>query len=289
MPQWVFLSTLFNDVLVKDRVALATSGSSSRVNLLRRVGLGAVVFVGLVCLTGFLVSFFRNRALETNVQEAVSDLGSLQTATGQAASLNDLQKLERLRGELVTLSDYEDNGAPWSMRWGLYVGDRVYRDSKPVYFDRFRRLLFGETQKRVADSLLALPDKPAANAPNDAYEKAYNDLKAYLITTEPADHDKSTKEFLTPVLMSHWVNGRDIDNDRKNLAGLQFDYYAVELAKENPFSTGSSKMLIEQARAYLQQFMQESIAFTRNSYPRPHRTIVISALMSNIQIRSELF
>jgi len=254
MPQWVFLTSLFNDVLVKDRVALATSGSSSRVNLLRRFALGAVVFVGLVCLTGFLVSFFRNRALETSVQEAVSDLGPLETATGQAASLHDLQKLERLRGELVTLSDYEDTGAPWSMRWGLYVGDRVYRDAKPVYFDRFRRILFGETQKRVADSLLALPDKPAANAPNDAYEKAYNDLKAYLITTEPTDHDKSTKEFLTPVLMTHWVNGRDIDNDRKNLAGLQFDYYAVELAKENPFSSGSSRMLVEQARAYLQQF-----------------------------------
>jgi type VI secretion system protein ImpL len=254
MPQWVFLTSLFNDVLVKDRVALATSGSSSRVNLLRRLALGAAVFVGLVCLTGFLVSFFRNRALETSVQEAVSDLGSLETAAGQAASLNDLQKLERLRGELVTLSDYEDNGAPWSMRWGLYVGDRVYRDAKPVYFDRFRRILFGETQKRVADNLLALPDRPAANAPNDAYEKAYSELKAYLITTEPTHHDKSTKEFLTPVLMTHWVNGRDIDNDRKNLAALQFDYYAVELAKENPFSTGSSHMLIEQARAYLQQF-----------------------------------
>ena len=40
VPQWVFLTSLFNDVLVKDRVALATSGSSSRVNLLRsdRVG-----------------------------------------------------------------------------------------------------------------------------------------------------------------------------------------------------------------------------------------------------------
>src|ERR1700676_2942073 len=33
MPQWVFLTSLFNDVLVKDRVALATSGSSSHVNL----------------------------------------------------------------------------------------------------------------------------------------------------------------------------------------------------------------------------------------------------------------
>src|SRR5271165_1003864 len=55
MPQWVFLTSLFNDILIKDRVALATSGSSSRVNLLRRLALGAAVFVGLVCLTGFLV------------------------------------------------------------------------------------------------------------------------------------------------------------------------------------------------------------------------------------------
>ncbi len=85
MPQWVFLTSLFNDVLVKDRVALATSGSSSRVNLLRRIALSVAVLVGLVCLTGFLVSFFRNRALETRVQEAVSDLATLQTGTGQPA------------------------------------------------------------------------------------------------------------------------------------------------------------------------------------------------------------
>ena len=47
MPQWVFLTSLFNDVLVKDRVALATSGSSSQVNLLRRIALGAVVLAGI--------------------------------------------------------------------------------------------------------------------------------------------------------------------------------------------------------------------------------------------------
>ncbi len=45
VPQWVFLTSLFNDVLVKDRVALATSGSSSRVNLLRRIALGAALFL----------------------------------------------------------------------------------------------------------------------------------------------------------------------------------------------------------------------------------------------------
>jgi type VI secretion system protein ImpL len=254
MPQWVFLSGLFNDVLVKDRVALAASASSSRANVLRRVALATAVLAGIVCLTGFSVSFFRNRSLESRVQDAVSDLGNLQSTTGQAAVIGDLQKLDRLRRELITLSDYEFNGPPLSMRWGLYAGGRVYRDAKPVYFARFQRLLFGETLNRVADSLNALPEKPAPNAPNDAYGKAYDDLKAYLITTDSTDHDKSTKEFLTPVLMMHWINGRDIDQERKTLAAAQFDFYSVELARQNPFSIGNSRMLVDQARAYLQQF-----------------------------------
>ena len=240
VPQWVFLTSLFNDVLVKDRVALATSGSSSRVNLLRRIALGAALFLALVGLTGFVVSFFRNRALETRVREAVADLSTLQTANNQPAGIGDLTKLENLRGELVDLSDYAEHGAPFSLRWGLYEGDQILPDARRVYFERFRRLLFAEAQKRVTDNLESLAGKSAASAPNDAYEKSYAELKEYLITTEPADHDKSTKGFLTPVLMTHWVADRDIDEDRKDLAALQFDFFATELAKENPFPTGNS-------------------------------------------------
>ena len=241
-------------MLVKDRVALATSGSSSRVNLLRRIALGAAVLVGVICLTGFAVSFFRNRALETRVQGAIADLSTLDTPNTQVAAVGDLTKLDNLRSELVDLSDYEANGAPWSLRWGLYEGDQIYPDAKRVYFERFRRLLFAETQKRVTDNLEALTGKSATNAPNDSYQKSYDELKAYLMTTEAADHGYSTKEFLTPVLMSHWVADRDIDKTRRDLAGQQFDFFATELAKENPYPTGNSKILIDSSRAYLKQF-----------------------------------
>jgi type VI secretion system protein ImpL len=224
------------------------------VNLLRRIALGAALFLALICLTGFVVSFFRNRALEIRVREAVADLSTLQTANNQPAGIGDLTKLDNLRGELVDLSDYAEHGAPLSLRWGLYEGDQILPDARRVYFERFRRLLFAEAQKRVTDNLDALAGKSVANAPNDSYQKTYAELKEYLITTEPADHDKSTKEFLTPVLMTHWVADRDIDKDRRDLATLQFDFFATELAKENPFPTGSSKPLIEQARAYLKQF-----------------------------------
>jgi len=254
MPQWVFLTNLFNEVLAKDRVALAASGSSSRVNMVRRLVLGAAVFLGLVLLMGFTISFFRNRLMESRVQEEVADLRAVQPTTTQPAVLADLQKLEALRQDVAMLSDYEQNGAPWSMRWGLYSGDRVYHDAKPVYFDRFNRLLFAETLGRIRDNLSLLQGQSAANAPDGAFDKAYNQLKAYLITTEPLDHDKSTKEFLSPQLMQYWVNGRDIDKDRKDLASTQFDFYATELAREIPFTNGYSKMLVDSSRAYLDQF-----------------------------------
>lgn len=249
VPQWVFLSGLFNDVLVKDRVALATSGASSQVNLLRRVALAAAVFVGVVALLGFGVSFLRNRALERDVQDAVADLRTTQTGPNQAANLTDLQKLDRLRQQLVTLSSYQSDGVPLGLRWGLYVGAEIYPDVKRVYFERFRQLLFAETQGKILNALGALPDKPG---PNDSYDVAYNELKAYLITT--SNHEKSTKEFLSPVLMSHWKAGRDIDPDRTALATSQFDFYSTELAAENPFPGGSTSLTIEQARAYLQKF-----------------------------------
>ena len=91
-----------------------------------------------------------------------------QARSTQAASAGDLQKLENLRRELVDISDYEDNGAPRSLRWGLYVGDQIYPDAKRVYFQRFRQLLLAETQKRVTDNLEALSGKSATNAPNDS-------------------------------------------------------------------------------------------------------------------------
>src|SRR5208337_4655356 len=88
VPQWVFLTQLFNAVIVKDRVALAASGVSTRVNLLRRVALVLVALAGIVCAIGFLVSFIGNHSLESNVRIALHDVQSVQQpGTNQVASL----------------------------------------------------------------------------------------------------------------------------------------------------------------------------------------------------------
>ena len=247
VPQWTFLTQLFNDIIVKDRVALAASGFSSRVNLLRRIMLATVAVVSIVCIVGFLISFLGNHALENDVRAATADLRSIHAT--HEPSLTDLQKLDHLRQDLTTIVTYRKDGVPLSLRWGLYAGDEIYPEAKKVYFERFRQLLFTDTQAKLLSDLRALPDKPG---PNDAYETAYNDLKAYLITT--SNNDKSTKDFLSPVLLGEWESGKQIDTDRALLANQQFDFYSMELAVSNPFSSNNDTLAISRARSYLSQF-----------------------------------
>jgi len=272
LPQWCFLTALFNDVLVKDRVALAASGSSSHVNLLRRITLGTAVFLVLLCLTGFTISFFRNRGLQSRVHDDIEALKTVQTSPNQSANIDDLRKLDDLRGELVNLSDWEINGAPWLMRLGLYQGHDVYEDAMPFYFDRFNRILFADTQKRIADNMLVLPDTPPTNVVSDPqsselYNKSYNELKAYLITSSTTPnkcYDQSKVRFLTQVLTNHWAAPeRGIDKDRQALAARQFDFYATELVQKNWLGSGSSATLISHTRGYLKGFVGINLLYLR--------------------------
>ena len=163
VPQWTFLTRLFNDVIVKDRVALAASGVSSRVNLIRRVGLITATVLGFVVIVGFLVSYLGNRELESNVRAAAANLQAVHVGAHQLPSLSDLQKLDKLREELNTLAAYESQGVPLRLRWFLYVGDKIRPDAGRVYFSAFRQVLFDDAQNVVLGDLHRLPDQPGPN------------------------------------------------------------------------------------------------------------------------------
>lgn len=251
VPQWMFLTQFFNGVLLKDQVAFRTSGVSTRVSFLRRAALITLAALGLVCASLFFVSFVENRALEDEVMNAVREVPALHLASGQLASLGDLQRLDRLRSTVARLAGYQQNGPPWHMRLGLYIGDVLYPDAYRVYFQRFDEMLFRQAQGTILTALRNLKDKPG---PGDTYDKPYSELKAYLITT--SNPDKSTIDFLSPVLFSHWLNGRDVDPERADLARKQFDFYSTELPRKNPFSSQNDTRLIAQSRNYLAQFQE---------------------------------
>ena len=247
VPQWLFLSHFFNDILLADRAAMEASGASTRTSGARRLLFLAAAFVCLVLITGTAVSFFRNHALETRIREAALGISSGDSAGTDLASVDGLRKLDTLRQSLETVVQYRHEGAPWSYRWFLYVGDDIYPEARRIYFDRFKQLLFGQTQNNIVQSMRGLPATPGPE-----YGPTYDGLKAYLITT--SHHDKSTKLFLSPVLVKWWLNGRTVDPERTQLAQKQFDFYATELKDENPYIKENDTFAIDKTRKYLAQF-----------------------------------
>jgi type VI secretion system protein ImpL len=70
VPQWIFLGHLFSDLILRDENALGASGSSTKTSMLHRVLLVSAAALCLLFAIGFTVSFFGNRALETQVLDA---------------------------------------------------------------------------------------------------------------------------------------------------------------------------------------------------------------------------
>lgn len=249
VPQWVFLPRLFHDVVLQDRVAMGASAASVKTNSTRRLLLVGASALCLVAAAGFLVSWLRNRALESRVIEAARAISAGESTGMDLASADALKRLDTLRQTLAELSLYQREGAPLTYRLGLYTGAELYPQARRIYFERFRQLLFAQTQGSLLSSLQRLPATPG---PEDEYGPAYESLKAYLITT--SHHDKSTQGFLAPALMRHWSAGRTIDPQRAQLAQAQFDFYATELKEENPYTSANDTYAIERGRRYLSQF-----------------------------------
>lgn len=249
IPQWAFVTRLFNDVILKDHVALSASAFSTRISFLRRTFLVAAICLCAICLVGFTTSFLGNRALEADVIDAGNELPTTQLREGQLPTVPDLQHLERLRQSVATLARYEREGPPWRLRWGLYIGDRLYPQARGLYFSRLRELLLDRTQQNLLAWLRGLPDTPG---PDGSYEKTYNALKVYLITT--LNHEKSTPEFVVPVLQAHWTPHAEIDAERVDLARRQFDFYSTELIPENPYILDQDPGTVSRARNYLSKF-----------------------------------
>jgi len=248
--QWCFLPRLFPEVILGDRSALAGTSDSRRTHMVRRVAFGSVCVILFALFTCFGISWARNSALEHRVVAAANALPAAPVPSTMLASTPYLTSLDQLRAAIVQLEGYQQNGAPLMYRWGLYHGDSVLAAARRIYFDRFRTMMLSNTQADLVSYLGSLPGSPQ---PGADYAAAYDPLKAYLITT--SNPDKSTVDFLPPVLMQYWQNGRALETEQqKDLAYNQFAFYAAELVRNNPYSIQPDSVTVTHARTYLAGF-----------------------------------
>jgi type VI secretion system protein ImpL len=248
VQRWSFIADLFHSVILPDPMTRAVAFASSRHAMYKRILFGAAAGLGLLLCLLWIRSWWDNRDLLEGVETAAQTSYTFRVQPGARAvpSLETLNGLEALRAQLETLLDYDRNGAPWRMRWGLYAGDRVLPSTRTLYFQRFRQIFFDEISGSISGTLAQLPSSPDAR---NSYNATYDRLKAYRMITQC----KCTPDpaFLTRFLSEIWLTGRNIDEPRQALAQKQIAFYADELKIENPYKVEESQDLVAKGQRYL--------------------------------------
>ncbi len=256
VPQWTFLPRLFPEAILGDKSALSATQQTAPARLFRRFLFGTLALLFFVYTILLLVSYLNNSSLEHKISDAARSLSVAGPASVSLPSLGDLQALDQLRQTIVQLDGYQRDGAPWSYRFGLYEGDKLDLRARNIYFDRFRPMLLNPTQANFVQYLRALPDAPATTDDSSSYVAAYNPLKAYLVTA--GNHDKSVSQFMTPVMLQYWTGSRQVDASQQQLAQKQIDFYANELAHQDPYAINPDTLVVAHARSYLSHFLADT-------------------------------
>ncbi len=146
----------------------------------------ATVFVVVVGLIALWVSYANNRAYLDQVSADVTTLTRVRPPAARASLEGFLPYLNAARAVSDSANRYR-NGAPWSMRWGLYQGNAIGNAARDAYVRELDSVLLPRFGARVRQHLIEYAAEP---------EKLYFYLKAYLMLGEPKRLDKKFMQFI---------------------------------------------------------------------------------------------
>ena len=247
IAKWMFLTDVFNNIILKDRAGDVAPRVNTRDQEYRTFALaGAGALLLLTCLL-WANSWRNNRELLNRVQSSVDGVHVYRSDAGSyEASVADL---DSMRSPLVTLLQYERNGAPLSYRWGLYSGNDVVDSLSGLYFDRFRSVFIAPILASVTSRFLQLE----SSAP--VADDIYTALKAYRMITSA--QCKPDAQFLGNSLIPIWADSVQLAPSGVGaLASQQMQFYISELLIRNPYerSISENSAAVVHAQQYLREF-----------------------------------
>ena len=261
-----FSKKLFSDVILRDRDLVKTFQAQRR---------KPPVLGWLLTLTGtFLVLLFlgmsgyslyrNNQFLDDAV--AKGSVVVITTKTEQNidplkkdpdATQKELNEINDLRAILARMDDYERNGPPIYMRFGLYSGNRLLRERlMNIYYVAIDRRFFEPARKRLEQDLAAFAAGKASAPPSKEgepktpqeteeaiLEKNYDLLEAYLLLTkEHKDRakDKTAPSKLIRAFEPYWLEASNLPPGNEVLAKQQLEFYFSQVDRESNYPDDSS-------------------------------------------------
>jgi type VI secretion system protein ImpL len=195
-----FTERLFRDVILRDKDLVRTFLAQRQPAPIFGWFLSlTVLFITFVLLVLSGISLVSNRQMLNDAKDSGDKLLTIAKAGKDKNTLAktedetrvELNTTENLRTLLVRLDDNERNGAPWYLRFGLYSGNRIYKNHLlPIYMSVIEQRFKTPTVRKVeADLRKFASSQPVVNPGQltDVEEqnlgKNYDLLKAYLMLT----------------------------------------------------------------------------------------------------------
>lgn len=187
-----FLGDLFQKVIFPDKNI--ASRTAARIRKQRLVAHGiAAALIAVACGLAVLpvLSFRDNKAMLSDSRDAIEKINEhfSQEDTVDPIKLDLLLPLRALNDRL---RGWEQEGAPWLMRMGMYQGKRIHPPIENLYFAAVREELLHPIHdigvfelKRFIQKYIAMPDNEPA--PEKDHKAAKARLRMYLLLTGPTE------------------------------------------------------------------------------------------------------
>ena len=244
-----FTERFFRDVVLRDKDLVKTFlASRKRAPILgwMLTLLGALLVFGLLVMSG--ISLASNNQLLTQAEDrgqkllqmVKSDSGKNPLDKKDQAVKDELTITEENRQLLAELDNYERNGPPWFMRFGLYSGNAVYKKQLlPNYLGVIEKRFKDPAVKKLTADLRKFADsQPVANssklteAEEKLLEKNLNMLKAYLMLSGEYKANAQASH-VANTLREYWLSESKTPSDMKGVAELQLEFWAKQIDRDD--------------------------------------------------------
>ncbi len=177
-----FVTDLFKKVVFPDQNVAGRTAREMRRQRFRKFGYAlAALAVALLLIVPSSCTFARNQELVSSTKAIATDAAKLKW-DDQTPAIDKANKLDAIRLRLLQLDAWKRDGAPLSMRWGMYTGNTLYPALRDLYVSLLRAG-FSEPSRLELEGHLRSID-PTSAQKGEAFNRSYDDLKTYLMMSD---------------------------------------------------------------------------------------------------------
>jgi type VI secretion system protein ImpL len=275
-----FLWDVFNKVMFQDqKLAVRSSMEESRLRRQRYVLTLTCLATSVLVLLLPAFSYVQNLELVRGLRDTIVKVKL--NATDDIGRVVELSPLQR---NLKVLHEYQVEGAPFWMRLGMFQGARLYPLAEGFYNEQLKGLLLGRQHARIKQALqkfAELQERPDWVPSSDAYGRSFNDLKMYLLITQPRsmrepELDATHRSWLVWQIVNHWrdIRGQERDTNVEGAIVQHAEMYIAMMAQD-PERLGfpRDESVVRNARRALNRVplanleLQQLLAEAEREYP----------------------